>query len=585
MRLELDANGYVSGLFWGCMTGECIEYTGEIPAGYSSLYQWAEEAEIKAYYLDSNGNLTLDYARQQALEELYKAQEADNKPVVWKDLSTALEPLIGNYSEVMTLGDFAIVTDARSIVNYIPKLKLTKINPFPFTEIDLFIQSKQMLRNDAVTDTINGVTFTKLDDGGITISGTATADISYNLSGEAENNTPIFGLKRGLAYYLNIGEFDCEMKCFNGDTTEQVYIGSSGIISLTSNKNVTQVLLTIPSGTAVNTTMYPMLEYGTQPSEYEEYSCRYMCIDISDFVGLELYPDEELYPSNTLLLPETGTYIDYIRIDGTVTLSSKGITHNLGTGSANLFNGYNFVYTTQTAQIELTYKTNILEATVKGDLYNTDGTLISGDSGVLNSMQFVSSGLLRFSTGTASDSDVAKPTSYGRLGFFGTYEGGFEPWELNLHAIIPANMKIISARMTLLFNPVYVTNGSSAAWSQVRNVKLYKHSGGKWRRTYYSSDSFMQDNVWYDWDNEEEITGAFGAYGWTSKVATDEDHAEQQVVSIDLTDALESGGNILLIRSAYEPPDMEGQDSSLAAALLTGAAVAILNVTGYTNYN
>lgn len=586
MRIELDANGYVLNIFWGCMTGECIEYKGEIPAGYSSLYQWANEAEIKAYYLDINGNLVLDYARQLALEELYAAQEADHKPVVWKDLNTALEPLIGNYTEVVAVGDYIVTTDARSIVNYMPRVKLTRINPHPFTKIDLFIQGRQMLRNDAVTETINGITFTKSDDGGITITGKATADVSYDLSGDEENDIPIFGLQRGLKYYLNIGMIDCEMKCYNGDTTEQVYVGSSGIISLAANKDVTQVLLKIPSGTTINETIYPMLEYGTSPSNYEEYACRYLCIDISEFSGLELYPSEELYPSNTLLLPETGIFIDYISIEnGSVKLSSKGLLYNLGSGSVNLFNGYNFVYTTQTAQIELTYKTNILEATIKGDIYNNDGTLVSGASGILNSMQFISTGLLRYTTLTAFDMDVAKPTSYGRLGFFGDYNGGFEPWELNLHAIIPANMKILSARITLLFNPVYVTSGSDAAWSQVRNVKLYKRSGGKWTRAYHSDNNYMQDTIWYDWSNENEISGAFGDNGWTSKVATDTNHEEQQTVSIDLANALDNGGNIFIIRSDYTPPDMDGQDSSLAAALLTGAAVAILNVTGYTNYS
>lgn len=365
MRIELDVNGYVSGLFWGCMSGNCMEYAGKVPAGYSSLYQWAEEAEIKAYYLDVNGDLTLDHSRQLALEELYAAQEADNKQVVWKDLNEALEPLLGDFPEVTALGNFAIATNAKAIVNYMPKVQLTRINPNPFTKIDLFVQGKQMLRNDAVTETINGITFTRKDDGGIAINGKATDDIDYNLSGSAENSVPIFGLKRGVPYYLNVDGFDCEMKYSDGETTEQVYIGPSGAIKLTSNKNVTQVLLKIPNRTAVDTTIYPVLEYGTQPSGYEEYRCRYMSIDISDFIGLELYPGEETYPDATLLLPKTGTFIDYIAVnDGVVTLSSKGLLYNLGTGSVNLFGGYNFVYTTQTAQIELTYKEDALKTAV-----------------------------------------------------------------------------------------------------------------------------------------------------------------------------------------------------------------------------
>ena len=31
MRFEFDNNGYVSGIFCGCYSGHCIEYTGLVP--------------------------------------------------------------------------------------------------------------------------------------------------------------------------------------------------------------------------------------------------------------------------------------------------------------------------------------------------------------------------------------------------------------------------------------------------------------------------------------------------------------------------------------------------------------------------
>lgn len=581
MRIELDANGYVLNIFWGCMTGECIEYKGKIPAGYSSLYQWANEAEIKAYYLDINGNLVLDYARQLALEELYAVQERDNKPVLWKNLSEALEPLIGNYTEMTAIGGCVITTDARSIVNYMPKVKLTRINPYPFTKIDLFIQGKQMLRNDAVTETINGIKFTKSDDGGIAIKGKATADVSYNLSGGEENDIPIFGLKKGLEYCLNIGGFDCELKCFNGYTTEQVYVGSSGIISLTLNKNVTQVLLKIPSGTTVDKKIYPMLEYGTQSSDYEEYYCRYLCIDISEFVGMELFPNENLYPSNTLLLPETGTYIDYIRIDGTVILSSKGVAHNLGTGSVNLFNGYNFVYTTQTSQVELTYKTNVMEGTFKGDILDSNNLKILESEGLISSLQFISSGRL-YSDTTGLVDENASP--YGRLGFTGSGQNTYDK-NLFIHATIPNNFIVTNAKVLLFYSPVRVPIGSVNAWSRTKNVKLYNQSVKDWNYYYYENPITYDtiESVRYN-AILAEIEGAFGNDGWTSSVATDSDHAEQQVTSIDIAEFLKPGSQTLVIKSDYAP-DTSSEDLRLECAKLTGAAIAILKVTGYTNYS
>ena len=59
MRIELDANGYVLNTYEGCQSGNCTEYIGEIPKGYSSYTDWSSNALINAYYLDENNNLIL----------------------------------------------------------------------------------------------------------------------------------------------------------------------------------------------------------------------------------------------------------------------------------------------------------------------------------------------------------------------------------------------------------------------------------------------------------------------------------------------------------------------------------------------
>lgn len=93
MRFELDDNGYVKTVLWGCYTGECAEYTGEVPDGYSTLLEWADNAYINAYYLDSNGNLVLDQARETELKEIYAQQEKDNSPVSHKELKKEVTQL------------------------------------------------------------------------------------------------------------------------------------------------------------------------------------------------------------------------------------------------------------------------------------------------------------------------------------------------------------------------------------------------------------------------------------------------------------------------------------------------------------
>ena len=66
MRFEFDNDGYVSGIFCGCYSGHCTEYTGLVPnepEAYEDMYDWADRAQVQAYYLDSNGNLAYDPIR------------------------------------------------------------------------------------------------------------------------------------------------------------------------------------------------------------------------------------------------------------------------------------------------------------------------------------------------------------------------------------------------------------------------------------------------------------------------------------------------------------------------------------------
>jgi hypothetical protein len=86
MRYELDQDGYIKTVLWGCITGTCAEYTGEVPTGYSSLIEWADNACVNAYYLDESGNLILDSNREAELKSLHLQQEEDYTPIYHKDI-------------------------------------------------------------------------------------------------------------------------------------------------------------------------------------------------------------------------------------------------------------------------------------------------------------------------------------------------------------------------------------------------------------------------------------------------------------------------------------------------------------------
>lgn len=356
MRIELDANGYVLNTYWGCYSGECIEYKGAIPSGYESYVDWDTNALINAYYLE-DGDLKLDSIKLAELEAKIEQETIDNEPVLRKDLYGSTDTLNNQYISAIAQGETLSIDNVKKLN---PKIKITDIESFSDNKIDIITQARNMLRNDGISEKIGGVKFTKNIDGSITINGTATEDIEYNLSGNSTNTDPLFALKKNIDYYFNIGGLDCEMKYYDG-TTSQVYVGASGKINLNESKAVTQVLIKIPIGTKVNTKIYPMLEYGTSASPYEEYKSRKLTIDLSEYTKDMFYPDEDIYPDEDLF-PAGINEVEYITIeDGRIKAYIDGSLLYIAKGNVNLFDGYNNVYTSQNTYLEMKYYTNLLD--------------------------------------------------------------------------------------------------------------------------------------------------------------------------------------------------------------------------------
>ena len=74
MMYILDDLGYIqefSSNHISCNNKSCTEYKGTIPSGYSSLEEWAINANIRAYKI-VNGNLSYDETRDRELQEEYK---------------------------------------------------------------------------------------------------------------------------------------------------------------------------------------------------------------------------------------------------------------------------------------------------------------------------------------------------------------------------------------------------------------------------------------------------------------------------------------------------------------------------------
>lgn len=141
-------------------------------------------------------------------------------------------------------------------------------NEVAINRTTLGYQSKNLLKNNAVTQTVSGVTFTINDDKSITVNGTATAQISFMINNKV-------GLDVGN--YILTG-------CPSGGSWNTFYLtayASSAWLTTPDfgsgcnidNKTVTQVVISIASGyTANNLKFYPMLRYADiTDNTYEAY--------------------------------------------------------------------------------------------------------------------------------------------------------------------------------------------------------------------------------------------------------------------------------------------------------------------------
>lgn len=116
---------------------------------------------------------------------------------------------------------------------------------------------KNLLKNTAVSSTINGVTFTVNDDGSVTVNGTATGDAEKGLCTfvPTPNETYVFDAVNGETVNWN---YACYIKGIDGSESWQAARGGYKFTP-TTNKPITCHIY-IKSGTTVeNLTFYPMI--------------------------------------------------------------------------------------------------------------------------------------------------------------------------------------------------------------------------------------------------------------------------------------------------------------------------------------
>jgi hypothetical protein len=136
---------------------------------------------------------------------------------------------------------------------------------------------------DGKTKTLNGITFTQNDDGGVTINGTATAKTTYALMSDynfASNfiSSGTYTISTGSDIASDRTVF-VQAKIDYNNKANYVYFQDMGTIKSTTipddvtDAHITIVNVVVCAGyTAENITIYPMLEKGATATKYEPYT-------------------------------------------------------------------------------------------------------------------------------------------------------------------------------------------------------------------------------------------------------------------------------------------------------------------------
>ena len=147
--------------------------------------------------------------------------------------------------------------------------------PVVLTGVDsVFVGGNNLFSKATEIKTVYGVTFTPNPDGSISVSGTATNNSSYNFSD---------GLDRvllGRTVCVSGGSMQTQViineKTSDGSFLRNVIINAKtptavGVLSKQADDNTLYATIYVPTGTTVNTTIYPMLNLGSTAMPYEPY--------------------------------------------------------------------------------------------------------------------------------------------------------------------------------------------------------------------------------------------------------------------------------------------------------------------------
>lgn len=147
--------------------------------------------------------------------------------------------------------------------------------PVALTGVDsVLLGGNNLLPKATETKTLNGVTFTPNPDGSVSVSGTATNNAVYVFANGLDDS--LFG----QTVCLSGGSMQTQLVIYekkpSGEWLRNVIINAKtptavGVLSKQVDDNILCGTIYVPTGTTVNTTIYPMLNLGSTAMPYEPY--------------------------------------------------------------------------------------------------------------------------------------------------------------------------------------------------------------------------------------------------------------------------------------------------------------------------
>lgn len=239
----------------------CAELTSSllIEANVGNVYEMSDAGETTALFLQGAGE-TINIG--------------DNVGVIKAGANTYLFNLMANAFDLTDYQKKDLVNAVEGATTVEDALGALSTNKATQAEVDVLIENGaiNLLRNNATTNTIQGVTFTVNDDGTVTANGTATADAELTLN--INSPSAIQGLETGN-YKLSgcpSGGGSGTYRLFAKGTSNSYYNDDGAGVAI-SNDGIRYVRILVGNGVTVSNLVFkPMVTAPSYNGDYVPYA-------------------------------------------------------------------------------------------------------------------------------------------------------------------------------------------------------------------------------------------------------------------------------------------------------------------------